>query len=113
MRRIALMISLLVLCAPVFAQPYKQKPGLPAVAWAKAGPFAVETASFDWTDAARNREVPVKIYYPKDGAGTCPLIVFSHGLGGSREGYEYLGRHWASHGYVSVHVQHKGSDTEV
>jgi predicted dienelactone hydrolase len=80
---------------------------------AKAGPFAVETASFEWTDAARNREVPVKVYYPKDGAGPFPLIVFSHGLGGSREGYEYLGRHWASHGYVSVHVQHKGSDTEV
>ena len=38
------------------------------------------------------------------------MIVFSHGLGGTRDGYEYLGRHWASYGYVSVHLQHKGSD---
>jgi hypothetical protein len=31
----------------------------------------------------------------------------------TRGRYEYLGRHWASHGYVSVHLQHKGSDTTV
>jgi dienelactone hydrolase len=55
----------------------------------------------------------VKIYYPKTGDGPFPVIVFSHGLGGSREGYEYLGRCWASHGYVSVHVQHIGSDAAV
>ena len=59
------------------------------------------------------REVPVKLYFPKSGDGPFPVIVFSHGLGGSRDGYEYLGRHWASHGYVSVHLQHKGSDTAV
>jgi predicted dienelactone hydrolase len=74
------------------------------------GPFAVETAVYDWVDAARDRQVPVKIYYPKTGDGPFPVIIFSHGLGGTREGYEYLGRHWASYGYVCVHVQHKGSD---
>ena len=42
-----------------------------------------------------------------------PLIVFSTGLGRSRDDCAYLGRHWASCGYVSVHVQHKGSDEEV
>jgi predicted dienelactone hydrolase len=78
-----------------------------------AGPCAVEIVRYDWTDAKRNREVPVKIYFPKTGEGPFPVIVFSHGLGGSREGYEYLGRHWASHGYVSVHLQHKGSDNAV
>jgi predicted dienelactone hydrolase len=67
----------------------------------------------DWTDAARKREVPVKVYAPKDGPGPFPIVVFSHGLGGSREGYGYLGRHWAGHGYVSVHPQHLGSDTAV
>jgi predicted dienelactone hydrolase len=80
---------------------------------AEAGPYPVETALYDWTDAARDRQVPVKIYYPATGEGPFPVIIFSHGLGGSREGYEYLGRHWASHGYVSVHVQHIGSDTGV
>jgi predicted dienelactone hydrolase len=78
-----------------------------------AGPYKVATLSETWTDAARDREVPVKIYYPEEGDGPFPVIVFSHGLGGTREGYEYLGRHWASYGYVSVHLQHKGSDDSV
>ena len=65
---------------------------------------------YAWHDAARDRDVPAKIYFPKEGAGPCPVIIFSHGLGGSREHYEYLGRHWAGCGYVSVHLQHVGSD---
>ena len=77
-----------------------------------SGPFAVETVRYDWQDTKRDRKVPVKIYFPKE-VGPFPVIVFSHGLGGSREGYEYLGRHWASYGYVSVHVQHIGSDNAV
>jgi predicted dienelactone hydrolase len=80
---------------------------------AKPGPYQVDTASYGWHDAARNRDVPVKIYFPHTGDGPFPLIVFSHGLGGTREGYEYLGRHWASCGYVSVHLQHHGSDAAV
>lgn len=78
-----------------------------------AGSHEVEVAKYDWVDQKRNRHVPVKIYYPKSSGGSLPVIVFSHGLGGSREGYEYLGRHWASHGYVSVHLQHTGSDDAV
>ena len=68
---------------------------------------------YDWLDGSRDRKVPVKIYYPKSAAGKLPIIIFSHGLGGSRDGYEYLGHFWASHGYVSVHVQHLGSDSAV
>src|SRR4051812_39599848 len=83
---------------------------LPATA---PGTFAVETLKLEWRDAKRQRDVPAKIYFPKDATGACPLIVFSHGLGGTRDGYEYLGRYWASHGYVSVHVQHLGSDDAV
>ena len=77
------------------------------------GPHAVDTVLYDWHDDQRDRNVPVKIYYPREGPGPYPVIVFSHGLGGTREGYEYLGQHWASHGYVSVHVQHIGSDDSV
>ncbi len=75
------------------------------------GTNAVDFVRYDWRDAARNRDVPVKIYFPKNVSGKFPVIIFSHGLGGSREGYEYLGREWASHGYISVHLQHLGSDT--
>lgn len=74
------------------------------------GPHPVETLSFEWEDAARRREVPVKIYLPKDVDRPAPVILFSHGLGGSRNHYAYLGEQWASHGYVSVHLQHIGSD---
>jgi predicted dienelactone hydrolase len=75
--------------------------------------FDVEVFRYDWHDAKRDREVPVKIYFPKTSDGPFPVIIFSHGLGGTREGYEYLGQHWASHGYVSVHLQHPGSDDSV
>lgn len=78
-----------------------------------AGLYKVDFVRYDWVDILRNRDVPVKIYYPADCNTLCPLIIFSHGLGGSREGYEYLGRRWASWGYISVHVQHKGSDDEI
>jgi len=74
---------------------------------------AVEIFRADWLDAARNRTVPVKIYLPKPAAKPAPVIIFSHGLGGSCEGYGYLGEYWAGHGYVSVHVQHPGSDSAV
>ena len=81
--------------------------------YGRPGSLSVATVEYDWHDAARNRDVPVKIYYPSTNTVPCPVIVFSHGLGGSREGYAYMGRHWASHGYVSVHPTHIGSDTSV
>jgi predicted dienelactone hydrolase len=67
----------------------------------------------EWHDAKRDRALPVKIYFPKEGAGPFPVVIFSHGLGGSRDHYEYLGRHWAGCGYVSVHLTHPGSDDRV
>ncbi len=73
----------------------------------------VTTAHFTWHDAKRDRDVPVKIYSPTTGAGPFPVILFSHGLGGTRDNYEYLGLYWASHGYVSAHLQHEGSDDKV
>jgi len=83
------------------------------MAHAGPGPLTVETLLGEWTDNARQRTIPFKAYYPTDGVPPFPVIVFSHGLGGSREGYEFQGRHWASHGYVSVHLQHPGSDDSV
>lgn len=66
----------------------------------------------DWRDAARGRDVPVRLYLPAGPArgAPLPLVLFSHGLGGSRRGYSYLGSHFARHGMASLHVQHVGSD---
>lgn len=77
-----------------------------------AGPHEIAVVKLDWKDQKRDREVPVTIYAPKAGS-PLPVIIFSHGLGGTRDGYGYIGRHWASHGYVSVHLQHHGSDDAV
>jgi len=75
--------------------------------------FKVEVIREVWLDESRGREVPVKIYYPADLKNRAPAIIFSHGLGGSREGYEYLGRFWAENGLISIHLQHAGSDEAV
>ncbi len=64
------------------------------------------------SDIPRAREIPIRIYLPSPG-GAAPVILFSHGLGGSREGSAYLGRHWARRGYAAVFLQHPGSDRTV
>ena len=61
----------------------------------------------DLPDPHRGRPLPVRIYFPSAGTGPWPVIVFSHGLGGSRLGYSYLGRAWAENGYVSIHPTHR------
>lgn len=69
----------------------------------------------DWFDADRQRAVPVRLYLPETAQAQrpVPLVVFSHGIGGSRRGYTYLGQYWASQGYASLHLQHVGSDRTV
>ena len=66
-------------------------------------------------DTARQRPVPVRLYLPQQASAESPvpLVVFSHGLGGSRMGYSYLARHWANAGLASLHPQHVGSDNSV
>lgn len=67
---------------------------------------------FETVDSTRDRVVPVKVYLPASKSPE-PVVVFSHGLGGSRENGVYLGEHWAAAGYVAVFVQHPGSDESV
>ena len=74
------------------------------------GPYAVEAMNLDWFDKDRNRQVPARVYFPRHEPGPFPVVVFSSGLGAGRNYLEFLGRHLASHGYVSVHVQHLGGD---
>ncbi len=64
----------------------------------------------DWKDNTRDRTIPVKLYIPENCSGLLPVVIFSHGLGGSREAAEYLGHYWAEHGYIGVFIQHPGSD---
>jgi predicted dienelactone hydrolase len=61
-------------------------------------------------DGGRNRDIPIKVYYPEHLSGSVPLIIFSPGYGGNREGYTYLGRGWATAGYIVIVPTHAGSD---
>jgi pimeloyl-ACP methyl ester carboxylesterase len=78
----------------------------------RAPVLSVETIRENWWDAERDRALPVKIYLPA-GRGPAPVIVFSHGLGRSCEDYAYLGLTWATRGFMTVFVQHPGSDESV
>lgn len=76
------------------------------------GPYAVKVTEAEWMDKARMREVPVRIVAPQLGKdeAAVPVILFSHGLGGNREGGTLWADHWASYGYLVVQMQHHGSD---
>lgn len=63
-------------------------------------------------DKTRDRELPVRVFLPA-GKKAAPVVLFSHGLGGSREMNGFMGKHWAAHGYAVVFLQHPGSDTSV
>lgn len=67
---------------------------------------------FEVKDTKRERTLPVRVYLPVS-TQPAPVILFSHGLGGSRDNNPYLGNHWAKRGYVVVFVQHPGSDEKV
>jgi dienelactone hydrolase len=69
--------------------------------------------SFDWQDADRKRTIPVRLYVPKQADARFPVVVFSSGVGAGRESLEFLGRHLASRGFISVHIQHPGSDEQI
>jgi predicted dienelactone hydrolase len=61
-----------------------------------------------WLDTTRSRELPVLVRWP---AGKPQgLVIFSHGLGGRRDGAGVWGRAWAQAGFAVVHLQHPGSD---
>ncbi|MGL6227136.1 MAG: alpha/beta hydrolase family protein [Thermoguttaceae bacterium] len=74
---------------------------------------SVRTTYIQLYDAERRRTVPIKMYLPNPLLPGTPVIIFSHGLGGSRESCPYFGEHWASNGFVVVAVQHIGSDETV
>lgn len=80
---------------------------------AQLEPHPVRMARGVLTDSVRgNREIPLKCYYPETpGLSNLPLVVWSHGLGGSIDGAAFISRYLAANGYIVLHVQHKGTDS--
>lgn len=69
-----------------------------------------------WQDARRQRELPVRLRWPSSAMLSppdgLPLVLFSHGLGGTRDAGEVWGEAWAAAGFVVLHLQHAGSDLD-
>ena len=67
-----------------------------------------------WQDPSRQRAVPVRIRWPQGTApvGGWPVVIYSHGLGGSRAGGDVWGQAWVNAGCMVLHLQHAGSDID-
>lgn len=74
--------------------------------------LTIEPVDLMIDDGKRKRQIPIRVYLPVENT-PAPVVIFSHGLGGSREGASYLGRHWSARGYAAVFLQHPGSDEAV
>jgi len=75
-------------------------------------PLRVLIERGEWVDDTRNnRPIKYKIYYPDVQTGEpLPVILWSHGLGGTQDGAGFIGRFLASHGYIHVHIGHEGTN---
>jgi predicted dienelactone hydrolase len=65
------------------------------------------------SDPARNRQIPLRIYAPRASGLISPVILVSHGIGGSKASGNWVGKFLASHGYVCIFMTHYGSDTSL
>lgn len=69
-----------------------------------------------WKDATRSRDVPVRLRLPalsSERGKPWPVLLYSHGLGGSRSGGDVWANAWQEAGFAVLNIQHPGSDTEV
>jgi len=81
-------------------------------------PFKVLLKRGEFVDETRAKEsggrtIPFKLYYPADRAEKFPVILWSHGYGGNRDGAGFISRYVASHGYIIMHITHPGSDSSL
>lgn len=65
----------------------------------------------DFLDEHRRREVPVTLHLPPEArpGNAVPVVVFSTGFGGGRDGYPALAGSWAQHGFAVAVLEHEGS----
>ncbi|MDG2012536.1 MAG: dienelactone hydrolase [Pirellulaceae bacterium] len=84
--------------------------------WAQYDPlkttFTAEIIDTRFTYGVTKRAVPLRIFLPNTDK-PASVILFSHGLGGSREASPFLARQWSGRGYCVVFLQHAGSDRDV
>ncbi|MCG8584753.1 MAG: hypothetical protein MI757_08600 [Pirellulales bacterium] len=78
----------------------------------KSGPYSVAANSRVALKRPGGEALAVRVTYPTKARADderYPIIIFSHGALGSKDGYRPLIEHWASHGYVCVQPTHGDS----
>lgn len=96
-------IAMLGIAAAVMGQDYTPADGLLRVH---------DSGVFTLHDEARDKDLSVRVRFPdptEEEPGPFPLIVFSHGMGGSADAFASLSTYLAGHGYVVVHPTHADS----
>ena len=104
MRYLATILSIAFSCGNLgWSQiPVKMFPGKPV-------PLEIRVVTtFILHDSKRDKDLPLRITFPAD-SGKYPVIIWSHGALGSKDGYQPLITHWASHGYVCIQPTHEDS----
>lgn len=117
--RSQLMMTAIVLSVAQFssiASHFSDEPGPKAlqsstrVAWYEPpAPYKVDTFDMEVSDQARNKTLPLRVRIPLQATGPLPIVVFSHGAGGSRDAFPDLSTSWASRGYIVIHCTHDDS----
>ena len=101
-----LLVCLVIMPALIFPQTKLPPPTgthpVAAVNYTYTDKSRIET----FTDTGENREVNVEFWYPADGGGPYPLIVFSHGAFGIKISNTSTFMDLASNGYVVCSIDH-------
>jgi dienelactone hydrolase len=107
-RGIGTLLLVFVTLVPALIFPQTKLPPM-------TGNHPIATAKYTYTDPNRietftntgeNREVNVQFWYPKDGGGPFPLIVFSHGTSAMKISNTSTFMDLASNGYVVCSIDH-------
>lgn len=108
LRAIGTLLLVFVVTIPALIFPQNKLPPM-------TGQHPVATVNYTYIDESRietftntgeNREVNVECWYPKDGGGPYPLVVFSHGAFGIKISNTSTFMELASNGYVVCSIDH-------
>lgn len=103
-------VMLALLCAGC-ALPPPPSPdwAIPSLtSYASPGPHRVVIADVLMDHSALHKQLPVRVSFPRE-EGHFPIVVFSHGAYSSKDEYNLILDHWASHGYVVIAATHSDS----
>jgi dienelactone hydrolase len=107
-KAVAMLLLVCIAVTPALILPQHRLPkvtGSHAVATVNAS-YTDTNRIESYTDSGENRTLNVKFWYPKDGAGKYPLVVFSHGSFGMKASNTSTYTELASHGYVVCSIDY-------